>query len=53
MDEGLVPLEHLPSVLVGAEDGRFPVEKVDLLERKSLGFGHLERKGEEEDQLGC
>ena len=42
VDERLVSLEHLLSVLVGSDDGRLSVEEVDLLERETLGLGDEE-----------
>ena len=44
---GLVVGEHFLAVFVGADDGGFAVEQVDLLEREALGFGD-EEEGEEE-----
>jgi len=42
VDERLVSCDHLLPVLVGSDDGRLPVEEIDLLERESLGLGDEE-----------
>lgn len=50
--KGLVGREHLLAILVGANDGGFAVEQIDLLERETLGFCDTE-EGEEETTETC